>query len=867
MTKATNGLTIALRLAARELRGGLAGFRILIACLALGVGTIAGVGSFSDAVVAGLNASARELLGGDVELTLHNRPADDAMRAWMAANAPTVAEAIEMRAMAGVPATGGNGRSRTPRAPPNESAPSGATRTLVELKAVDSLYPLVGALRLDPPLNPAEALAERDGTFGAVADPGLLAKLGVGVGARLKLGDATFAVRARINREPDRVASVVNFGPRFLIHKDALPATGLVQPGSRVHYHYRVLLPAGIDGKRWSAAANAAFPNAGWRARALDEAAPGLQRFIDRLTLFLTFVGLTVLLVGGIGVSNAVKSYLDGKTATIATLKCLGASNGLVFRTYLAQVLALSAVGIALGLIAGAVLPLVGLALFGDRLPVRPIPGVFLGPLVEATAFGLLAAFTFALAPLARTREVPAAGLFRSEIAPIEGRPRASAVIAVALGGAALAALTVLATGDRYFASWFVGGVIATLAVLRGGAWVLKRLAKPAAHALRHHAEWRLALANLHRPGAPAPAVVLSLGTGLAVLVAVALIQGNMSREINERLPEEAPAFFFIDIQPDQAKAFDDAVTAVPGTGDLQRVPSLRGSITKINGVPVDQVAIAPDVQWAVRGDRALTYTAKPPDDTRIVAGRWWPEDYRGPPLISFDAKVAKGFGVGVGDTLSLTVLGREITATIASLREIDWRSLRFDFAIIFAPGALDGAPYTHIAAVRAKPEAEDAVERAVAERFANVSTIRVREALEAAAKILEGVGAAVNGTASITILAGALVLGGTIAATRRRRLYDAVVFKVLGATRARLLRAYLMEFGVLGLAAGIIAALVGTLTAWAVVEFLMETDWVFLPGVAAATLAAAIAITVVAGFAGTWRALGTKAAPYLRNE
>jgi putative ABC transport system permease protein len=255
------------------------------------------------------------------------------------------------------------------------------------------------------------------------------------------------------------------------------------------------------------------------------------------------------------------------------------------------------------------------------------------------------------------------------------------------------------------------------------------------------------------------------------------------------------------------------------------------------------------------------------PADARLVAGRWWPEDYRGPPIISLDAKVAKGFGVGVGGTLTVNVLGREITAEIASLREIDWRSLRFDFAIIFAPGALEGAPFTHIAAVRAKPDAEAPIERVVAERFVNVSTIRVREALEAAAKILEGVGAAVRGTASITIVAGALVLAGTIVATRRRRLYDAVVFKVLGATRARLLRAFLLEFGVLGLAAGAIAIGVGTATAWAVVVFLMESDWAFLPLTAAATLLGAIAVTVVAGFAGTWRALAVKAAPYLRNE
>lgn len=842
---------LAVRLAARDLRGGLRGFRLFVACLALGVAAIAGVGAFSDAVVAGLQANARELLGGDVDIRLHNRKMDPDALAYVERRTEEISVALDMRAMAS-PAKKNNG---------------GRERSLVELKAVDGAYPLLGALTLDPPMAPKDAFAKKDGAFGAAVDPNLLDRLGIKIGDSVRVGDATFQVRAAIVKEPDRIASVVNFGPRLMIADDAVTETGLVQPGSRIHYHYRVRLPANADDARWIEALNETFPKAGWRVLASDESAPGVQRFIGRMTLFLTFAGLTVLLIGGIGVGNAVKSHLDGRIATIATFKCLGAPAGLVFAIYLLQIAAVAAVGIVAGILGGLAVAWGALAAVGPLLPIAPVPGFYAGPVAMAALFGALIALTFALWPLARARDIPGAVLFRVPIAPMDRRPRASAVVAVGIGIAALAALTVWTASEKGFALWFVAGTAATLAALRLGASAIRRLAKSMSDKGPRHAGWRMALGNLHRPGTPAPTVILSLGAGLTVLVAVALIQGNMGRNIAERLPEEAPAFFFIDIQPDQAEAFDKTVLSVPGTRDLERVPSLRGLITRIDGRPVEQVDIHPSVQWAVRGDRALTYATKRPPDARIVAGKWWPEDYKGPPLLSLDATVAKGFGIGVGDTLTVNVLGREIEGRIASLREIDWKSLRFDFALVFSPGALEGAPFTHIAAVRAPKSAESAVENAVADRFANVAAIRVREALDAAARILAGVGAAVRAAAAATILAGALVLAGAIAATRQRRVYDAVVFKVLGATRKRLLGTFVLEFGVLGLATGLVAAAVGTLAAWAVVVFLMDMPWRFLPEAVLTTVAAALSVTLAAGFAGAWTALGTKAAPYLRND
>ncbi|MBT3238749.1 MAG: ABC transporter permease [Rhodospirillaceae bacterium] len=841
-----NGFPLAWRLASRELRAGVRGFRIFIAWLALGVAAIAGVGELSEAVVAGLRADARTLLGGDVDLRLHNRGFSDTQDAYLKQNAMAVSKVVEMRAMA-------------------KPSVDGGRRSLVEFKGVDDAYPLVGRLALDPPIDKQAALAKVGGVWGAVAESSLLEKLSVGIGDRVRVGDAEFEIRASIVGEPDRVASVFSFGPRLMVSMDALQSSELNRQGSQIQFHTRVVLEPTDAAVQWMENLKEFFPTAGWRIRGTDKAAPGIQRFIERMTLFLTFSGLTALLVGGIGVSNAVGGFLESRRDTIATLKCLGAPSGLVFTTYLLQILIMGAGGVIIGLVIGAAIPIIGVWALEGLLPVTPRAGIYLGPLLLATAFGMLSAVTFTLWPLGVARRTPAAGLFRGHLSPTSSKPDAFFMTASTLGVVVLALLTIFTSSDRYFACWFVGGAMATLLTLRMGAAVLMKVAARLARC--RNAELRLAMANIHRPGSRTPNVVTSLGLGLSVLVATALIEGNLSHQISDRIPERAPAFFFVDIQTDQLAEFEKTIRSVPGTDNLKSVPSMRGRIVGINGVPVEKVEISPGVAWAVRGDRALTYAAERPDDAEIVKGQWWPENYSGPPAISFDAGVAKGFGVGVGDTLTLNVLGREITATIMSLREIDWRSLRFDFAIIFAPGSLEGAPHTHLAAVEAKSKTEDEVEEAVSSRFANITAIRVRDALEAAMHILEGVGSAVRGASALSVMAGAIVLAGVIAAGQGRRVYNAVVFKVLGATRAIVLRAYLMEYGALGLATGLFASLAGTIIAWAVVKFLMGMQWTFLPGVTAMTVSICLILTIIAGFIGAWRALGQKAAGQLRNE
>ena len=835
---------LAWRIARRELRGGLAGFRVFMLCLALGVAAITAVGWTSSAIVDGLAADARKLLGGDMEMRLVHREATADQLAYLETNSRMLSNTVRLRAMA---SAGGN-----------------AERTLIELKAVDDPYPLIGAMALEPALDRDRMFAPGDGLPGAVVDPHLLEKLGIEVGGVVKIGKARFRVNAVIETEPDRVTSVINYGPRVMISRDDLAATDLVQPGSMIRYYYRILFQPGTDPTAWRDALANTFFDAGWRVRAANEAAPGVRRFIDRLTLFMGFVGYTVLLVGGVGITRAVNAYLESKSRTIATLKCMGAEAGLIVKVYLIQVLVLALVAIVLGLVAGVALPSISLYAISDLLPVRPVFGLHLPALITAAAFGLLTAVTAALWPLGRAREVPARDLFRAQAAPLSATPRRRFLIWIGAGLALLTGLVFLTATDKWFALCFVLGAVATVGLLRLAGALLIRLSR------RLHptnAILRLVIANVHRPGSATPGVVLSLGLGLAVLVAVVQIEGNITRQINERLPEQAPAYFFIDIQPHQVEEFDRIVTGIEGTSDLRREPVVRGRIVEINGAPASEVDIDPESQWAVRGDRALTSTAEMKPETEIVAGSWWPTDYSGPPLISLDDGLAKGFGVWVGDTLTLNILGRRITAEIASLREIDWQSLRFDFAVVLSPGVLEGAPHTHIAAVRAAEAAEAPLEQAVTNAFDNVSAIHVREALAAARNLMEGISIAIRAVAGLTVVAGAMVLAGALAAGQQRRRFDAVVFKVLGATRKRIALTFVLEYGALGAITSVCAFGVGTLAAWAVAEFLMHMDWAWLPAEAVVTLLLALAATIALGLAGSWRILGLKTAPFLRND
>ncbi|MEX0758124.1 MAG: FtsX-like permease family protein, partial [Tistlia sp.] len=475
--------------------------------------------------------------------------------------------------------------------------------------------------------------------------------------------------------------------------------TGLIQPGSLIYHHYRADLPEGVGAERWQAELTAALPESGWRVRGLANAAPDIQRFVEQVSLFMTLVGLTALLVGGVGIANAVGSYLEQKKPTIATLKCLGAPAFLIFRAYLWQVLALALLGTLGGLLLGAATPLLVGPLLSERLNFQVAESIYPGALGMAALFGMLTTLAFSLWPLARAQQVPALALFRDTVQRDRRRPPLWAMAATALAALALAALAVVGTSDGRLALGFILGAVLALAAFRlaamGIVWAAERLPRPRRPALR------LALANLHRPGAATANVAMSLGLGLTVLVAIALIEGNLKNRVLEELPERAPSFYFIDIQADQVAAFERIVAETPTVSAVDRVPMLRGRITHVNGQRPEEMAIPEEVSWVFQGDRGLTWSEAPPEGAALVEGEWWPAGYDGPPLVSLDEGIGRALGLAPGDRLTVNVLGRDFTVTIANLRTVEWADLRINFVMIFSPGLLEGAPQQNIATVR----------------------------------------------------------------------------------------------------------------------------------------------------------------------
>lgn len=843
-------LPLAFRFASREMRGGLRGFLIFLTCIALGVAAIGGVNSVARAITAGVASEGQALLGGDIRFQLIQREATDKEKTFLE-SVGTVSHNAGMRSMARLE--------------------DGSDQSLVEAKAVDDAYPLYGQLVTEPALPRAELFAERSGVFGAAAPDLLFERLNLKVGDRIKLGSATFELRAKLVTEPDAVSDGFGFAPRLLVSMEGLSASGLIQPGSLVEHAYKVLMPVGASEAEVAAVrerASAEFPEAGWSVRTRSNAAPALSANIERFTQFLTLVGLTSLVVGGVGVANAVRAYLDGKRGVIATFKSLGASGGFVLTVYLIQILLIAGLGIAIGLVLGALMPFAASAALQSVIPVPAEAGVYPAALAMAALFGVLVTLAFAILPLGRARDVPATALFREMGFEGRGLPRL-VYIATALGIAAiLAALAIWFAGDRRIATIFVGATIFSFLVLRAVAvavqWLARRSPRVRSTALR------LAVGNIHRPGALTPSVVLSLGLGLTLLVTLALIDGNLRRQIAGSLPERAPNFFFVDIQPDQVDSFAKLVEAEAPGGKLVRVPMLRGRVMALNGTDVQKLNVPPEGAWVLRGDRGLTYAKNLPENSTLSQGTWWPADYAGEPLVSFSAQEAGELDLKLGDMVTVNVLGRNVTAKISNFREVQWESMGINFVMVFSPNTFAGAPHSWLATLtedKAVPADEAKILNAVTRSYPAITTVRVKDALDVVNRLVAQLGTAIRAAAGVALIASVLVLAGALAAGNRARVHDAVILKTLGATRRTLISAFSLEYMLIGLATAVFALAAGGVAAWFVVARIMTLPSSFLPEVAVATIVFALVLTVGFGLIGTWRVLGHKAAPVLRSE
>ncbi|WP_022702649.1 ABC transporter permease [Pseudorhodobacter ferrugineus] len=836
-------LRLAAKLARRELRGGLKGFRVFLACLALGVAAIAAVGMVRAAIEGGLEQQGASLLGGDAQMEFTYRTATPDERAFMDNLATATSEIIDFRSMAVV----------------------GDDRALTQVKAVDSAYPLIGSVELDPAIPLADALSTQNDLPGAVMDRVLVDRLGLALGDSFKMGTQSFHLSAVLVKEPDSATGGFGLGPRTIVPTTGLANSGLIGAGSLFESQYRLLLPADTDLESAKTRAETAFRDKGLRWSDSRRATPGVARFVERIGSFLVLVGLAGLAVGGVGVSAAVRAYLDGKIATIATLKTLGASGRMIFQTYLIQIGVLTLLGVTLGLILGAGVPLALSPLIKASLPFPVAFGLYPAPLFEAAFYGIVTALLFTIWPLARVQNVRAAVLYRGGAGRVAWPNwvhwlALAVLVTLLIGGAAWL------SGLAFLALWSAAGIVTALAILLATAYGLRLGARALARSriARGRVGLRAALAAIGGPKDEAASVILSLGLGLTVLAAVGQIDANLRAAIDRDLPAIAPSYFFVDIQNDQIDGFITRSTAEPGVTKVDTAPMLRGVVTKINGTDAREVA---GEHWVVRGDRGVTYAATVPDGTKLTGGTFWAADYTGPPQLSFAQEEADEIGLKLGDTMTVNILGRDIDATITSFREVDFSTGGMGFVMMLNPAAVAGAPHTHIATVYADEASEAKLLRDVAGAYPNITAVRVRDAINRVSDALTAIATATAWAAGATLLTGFVVLIGAAAAGERARVYEAAILKTLGASRAQIMGSFALRAALTGAAAGVVAIAAGGLAAWGVMRFVMETDFVFEPVSAFAIVVGGVLATLLAGLVFVWRPLAARPAQVLRAQ
>jgi len=836
--------SVAWRIARRDLSARFRGLRLLLVCLFLGTGALAAIGTLTGSIESELASRGSSILGGDIEAEVWQR-------------GPTPAEASAFAALGKV-SSGTRMQAMATAGPQNDelAAP-------IALKAVDASYPLVGALRL------------KDGRAVGAPPPGSLwlaegaaERLGVKPGDTVRIGGQPLKVGGIVAEEPDALSEGFALGAVAIV-LDSFPASaGLTAPGAMYRTKLRVALRPGLDTAAEVKKLQERFPDAGLRLRTRDKAAPGAERFIENMGQFLVLVGLAALAIAGIGIGGGVASYLDARRASIATLKVLGASSGDIARIYLLQIAAAALVGSLAGLAAGVlVTPLLASAL-GKLLPVSA--GLVLDPaaLARAAAYGLLVAMVFAAPPLLRARQFPAMALMRARVAPL-ALPWRAMLAPVGLGLAAIIGLALASAADMRLTAGFLGGTAALLALLATLGWAIRRLA---AHLPRpKNPLLRLALANVHRPGAQTGALVTALGFGLSAFVLLAVIETSLSANIARKVPARAPDYFVLDVPRDRLAEFENAVhQTVPGAA-IRSVPALRGAILAYGPegrmTRVADLKAIPENAWALRGERGLTYADAVPEGNSLVEGQWWPKLYTGTPLVSVDEKLRDALDLKLGDMITISLLGVERSARIASFRRIDWDSMGFNYVLVFSPNAISDAPHNLAATIDIPPGAARAgLLRQLVRAFPASSVIETGAILRDARALLNQMSVAILAAASVTVLAGIAVLLGAIAAARASRLYDTVILRVLGASRGQLLALQLAEYGLLAAVLAGVAMALGSPIGWLVIVQLFDFDWLPDWREVFAVLGAGLALVLGFALAGSLPLLRAKPAQALRD-
>lgn len=885
-----------LKMAWRETRSAWRHFVYFLVCIAVGVGALVGISLFGANVERAVTKEARGLLGGDLEVRLSRllSPEGSAVMDSLTPRGIAVTHVTELVAMA----------ARPERTASSQSRPT----QIVELKAVEADYPFYGTLRVEPMGSLAALLGSHPEScphrcFGAIVQESLLIRMGLAVGDRLTIGQAQFVITGIVRTEPDRMANAFSLGPRVLISREGLQAADLIKTGSRIRERYLLKLPLTMQPEPLVYELRGRLTSEAARVSGYREAQPQLKQFLEQLTRYLGLIGLTALFVGGLGVATSIHAFVREKLTTIAILKTVGADSSTVIWMYLVQALLLGLTGSLIGLVLGMLLQqalpwVIAGFLASDLLSqlgfTTDLTGAALVPLGKGLALGLLSTLLFALWPLLAIREIKPAMIFRREVVPLGSLANSEhkgwwsrfrtvdriPILTSGVIGMGLAMLSIWQAGSPKVGLLFIGAFVAAVFLLGVSAWLLIRLLKKWPRPLALIT--RQAVGNIVRPGSQAVSIVIAIGIGVMVVVTVSLVERSLLRQVGDHRPTDAPTFFFIDIQPDQADAFTHLLRQ-RADQPPQLTPLVRSRLAALNGQPIkleasseeeeekDKAAVDKDERkrkWYVTREYVLTFLQDLPKDNDIIKGEWWkPGQVFSKPLVSIEEEAAKSLGVEIGSQMEFDIQGIPITAEVSSIRKVEWGNFSTNFYMIFSPGSLDGAPLTYVATVRVPAQDEVPLQQAVVAAFPNVTAINIGDVLDNFANMLDRLSLAIRAVALFCVVSGGLVMAAALAATRYRRLYESVILKALGATRIFIARVFAVEYALLGAIGGVIGSGLASALSWAVLTTMFDLSWTLQPIILVTGVSATIALTVLVGFLSTFRILGQTPLSVLRQE
>ena len=794
-----------LKLSLRELKGSFNEFKIVMISIFLGVFIITAVGSLSKNLKHEINNKSSELLGGDFELSTTYQEFPIKIKEWLEKNGKT-SLIVELRTML----------------TSNQSV--GLKRRIVELKAVDQNWPLKGIPIIVPNKSINKSLKMNDNNNGALIDASLKNQLEIKVGDVLQLGKTKIQINGIIKKEPDRMFSFATFGSRLLISNATLKASGLVIPGSLVKYKIKFIPNnKNIDLSflnKFVQGTNISIKN-------IKNSTNNFNSFIDKTSLFISLVGLITLLISGVGISNGVKGYLIKKIKNIAIFKALGAQNSIVFKIYFFQIIFIFLISIIPALIAGISIPFLLKTLISDSFLSTFEPFIFWEPIIISFLFGLIVCILFTIIPISKTYEIKPIQLLRlsAHHSLNNYSKKISALLLILIF--ALCFLIFKLTNDLKLSVYIFGVVLISFLILKG----MTNLFFLSFRKLKFKIGSLLEIArkSLIRPDTFAKSIVISFSIGLALLITLNIIEESLEHKIANTINKQAPNYFLIDIQPNQINQVKALTAEFIGEDSLNAQPMLRGRVTAINNIKVEYLKINKDVNWVLKRDRAFSWSNKTPKNVKIISGEWWPNDYTGPLLLSIGDKVAKGLNVKIGDKIQFNILGRNFEAEIFNTREIIWQNMDINFIFILSKNKIQNAPHSWIATTtNTNKEMNNALIEKIVSNFSNISSVSVEETYVAIKSILNLLITIVNSIAFITLLSGVIVLAGILNVSKKDKLYEVAIFKILGARPKKIIFLWLQEFLIIGLMASLISILIGMSVSFILVTYIFQIDYYF---------------------------------------